>query len=267
MQGNRKSPRFWRAFVGACLIAVPVSAQMTTAGTPWPSQESARPDSEQSSSAEPSRLRPQAYGLQDTTIFQLSAWDFEGIDSTTTTSFDPVSRHRYVTGGASQLKAGVQLPSGALITQLEVAGCDNHEALDVRAELLRCDEPDGPCVLMFSAVSSGVPGCQFFSATNPGVTVDNANKSYLLQMVLGGASALRFRSVRIYYKLQLSPPPTVPRFSDVPIDHVFFQHIEALAAAGITSGCGGGNYCPNDPITRGQMAVFLARLVGLHWPN
>jgi len=26
---------------------------------------------------------------------------------------------------------------------------------------------------------------------------------------------------------------------------------------GITGGCGGDNFCPNDPITRAQMAVFL----------
>jgi hypothetical protein len=39
--------------------------------------------------------------------------------------------------------------------------------------------------------------------------------------------------------------------------------IEQLAAEGITGGCGGGNYCPADPITRAQMAVFLVRSFGL----
>ena len=37
------------------------------------------------------------------------------------------------------------------------------------------------------------------------------------------------------------------------------DRIEALAAEGITGGCGAGNYCPSDPVTRGQMAVFLVR--------
>jgi CSLREA domain-containing protein len=49
------------------------------------------------------------------------------------------------------------------------------------------------------------------------------------------------------------------RFHDVPADHWAFSHIETLAASGITSGCGGGNYCPNAPVTRAQMAVFLER--------
>ena len=51
-------------------------------------------------------------------------------------------------------------------------------------------------------------------------------------------------------------------FSDVPPNHPFWTWIEALFAAGITGGCGGGNYCPDDPVTRGQMAVFLLR--GIH---
>lgn len=36
-------------------------------------------------------------------------------------------------------------------------------------------------------------------------------------------------------------------------------YIEAIAAAGITTGCGDGRFCPDDPVTRGQMAAFLRR--------
>ncbi len=41
--------------------------------------------------------------------------------------------------------------------------------------------------------------------------------------------------------------------------------IDALAAAGITAGCATGppRFCPNQPVTRGQMATFLARATGL----
>jgi hypothetical protein len=31
----------------------------------------------------------------------------------------------------------------------------------------------------------------------------------------------------------------------------------------VTAGCGGGNYCPGNPVTRGQMAVFLTTTFGL----
>lgn len=44
----------------------------------------------------------------------------------------------------------------------------------------------------------------------------------------------------------------------------FEADIEKIAAAGITSGCGGDNFCPNAIVTRGQMAAFLSR--ALHLP-
>jgi hypothetical protein len=55
-----------------------------------------------------------------------------------------------------------------------------------------------------------------------------------------------------------SPPQEIGTvFADVPVGSFAAAWIEALALAGVTAGCGGGNYCPNDPITREQMAVFL----------
>jgi streptogramin lyase len=59
------------------------------------------------------------------------------------------------------------------------------------------------------------------------------------------------------------PPPCTGLFGDVVCPSTFADWIEQLAAEGITGGCGGGNYCPNDPITRGQMAVFLVKTFGL----
>jgi hypothetical protein len=56
-----------------------------------------------------------------------------------------------------------------------------------------------------------------------------------------------------------TPPPATGVFADVPAGDTFAPWIERLAAEGITTGCGGGSYCPNQPVTRGQMAVFLDR--------
>jgi parallel beta-helix repeat protein len=55
------------------------------------------------------------------------------------------------------------------------------------------------------------------------------------------------------------PPPTGTVFGDVPSGGFAAAFIEALAALGVTGGCGGGNYCPNNVVTREQMAVFLLR--------
>jgi hypothetical protein len=57
----------------------------------------------------------------------------------------------------------------------------------------------------------------------------------------------------------------VATFTDVPPGHTHFQGVEALVAAGITLGCAPGLYCPDNPVTRAQMATFLARALGLHW--
>jgi hypothetical protein len=61
------------------------------------------------------------------------------------------------------------------------------------------------------------------------------------------------------------PTPSVQRFADVPLTNPFSAFIEQMAVRQITSGCGGGNYCPQDPVLRGQMAVFIIR--ALHAPG
>ncbi len=48
-------------------------------------------------------------------------------------------------------------------------------------------------------------------------------------------------------------------FGDVPLNYWSAAWIKELAAEGITGGCGNGNYCPEYPVTRDQMAIFLLR--------
>ncbi|PKN90839.1 MAG: hypothetical protein CVU44_22460 [Chloroflexi bacterium HGW-Chloroflexi-6] len=55
-----------------------------------------------------------------------------------------------------------------------------------------------------------------------------------------------------------TPPTVTPSFGDT-VGHWASNWIEALKKDGITSGCGNGNYCPDIPVTRGQMAVFLLK--------
>ncbi len=59
-------------------------------------------------------------------------------------------------------------------------------------------------------------------------------------------------------------PPT--RFIDVIASHLFFTEIDWLADTGTTRGCNpptNDRYCPDDPVTRGQMAAFLTRALNL----
>ena len=60
-----------------------------------------------------------------------------------------------------------------------------------------------------------------------------------------------------------TPPSCAGLFADVACPGTFADWIEQLAAEGVTAGCGGGNYCPSSPNTRGQMAVFVVKAFGL----
>jgi hypothetical protein len=51
-------------------------------------------------------------------------------------------------------------------------------------------------------------------------------------------------------------------FSDVPDGSTHAEGIEYVADKGITVGCEDDLYCPNDPVTRAQMATFLYRSSG-----
>lgn len=53
-------------------------------------------------------------------------------------------------------------------------------------------------------------------------------------------------------------------FLDVPPGAFFHDAVTWLSGRGITAGCGGGNFCPNSPVTRGEVAVFFqtSSLVG-----
>jgi hypothetical protein len=69
--------------------------------------------------------------------------------------------------------------------------------------------------------------------------------------------------VRAIYGSDNFPYSATPWFADVPVDGNGFKWIQKMFELGITGGCslvnGVRNYCPNDTITRAQMAIFLMR--------
>jgi hypothetical protein len=58
------------------------------------------------------------------------------------------------------------------------------------------------------------------------------------------------------------PPAPSAGFADT-AGSIFAADIDSLFAAGITTGCGGAKFCPEQPVTRGQMAAFLGRALEL----
>ncbi|MCC7482949.1 MAG: S-layer homology domain-containing protein [Hyphomicrobiales bacterium] len=68
------------------------------------------------------------------------------------------------------------------------------------------------------------------------------------------------QAINLIQQRSNNPAPTAP-FTDVPLSHAFADYITLMKHYGITSGCTATTYCPDDPVTRGQMAVFVVRAV------
>ena len=52
---------------------------------------------------------------------------------------------------------------------------------------------------------------------------------------------------------------TTPYFTDVPSSDSVFSFVQKLKDSGITSGCSTTQFCPTNPLTRGQAAVLIIR--------
>jgi spore germination protein YaaH len=89
--------------------------------------------------------------------------------------------------------------------------------------------------------------------------------------IMDGCSATRFCPDRYLTRAQLAgalanaldlPATGTDYFAD-DNGHRYERAINRLRAAGLTSGCGGGNYCPDRSLRRGRLAEALDRALGL----
>jgi hypothetical protein len=189
----------------------------------------------------------------------------------------------YRTGGTSSVFwAPVNLPNGAVVEDVCVSLYDTNAA-NVFVEWGVYELGDQVAAPTFTPISSGsdnwMAGYHFYCVPTPFHTVHSAfdedgdgrttPTAYRVAVYLSAAdNTMRLGGVLIQYHLQVTPAPAVATFpNDVPTTHPFFRFVEALAAAGITAGTGPGTYGIDDPVTRGQMAVFLSIALGLHFPN
>jgi len=207
------------------------------------------------------------FGVDQVSTLVITAFDMQAADSTIGTA-STVDMQRYATS-LGEFFAGVHLPQGALILAIELEACDQSDSGKLLAKLFRVESGN---VHNLGVVDTGLvetAGCQVYTSLLPvPETVENTLNRY--QIGVGNTpfdGTETFGAVRVYYQLQVSPAPATATFNDVPTSDPTFQFIEALSASGITAGCGGGNYCPDAPLTRRQMAVFLSKALGLHWPD
>ena len=196
------------------------------------------------------------------------------------TAIDAVGYLRH--GGEDVHLAPLPLPEGAWLDYLCVYADDSDPdpAKFVRAHVVAIKQVVGgqsPALKVVGAEAySSELGynrkCAGISRTLHGMLdVDDDGASdpvayYVHVEFPAGPIPLGVGGVEVAWWRQVSPGLT-QTFADVPASDPGYDHIEALAASGITAGCAGGNYCPDATLTRRQMAVFLAKAVGLHWTD
>jgi hypothetical protein len=172
--------------------------------------------------------------------------------------------------GLAEAAFPIHLPTGALITSVTVNYFDNTDGTVPGMGVFESDSVGTSLSVIPLQIGQSNAGLISKTvAVDPPYQVDGS-KALALLVILHSVDMTHYEgfiTFNVDYKLQVSPAPVVATFADVPTDDPFFQFVEALAASGITVGCGGGNFCPDQPLTRGQMAVFLAKALGLHFPN
>ena len=206
-----------------------------------------------------------AWGTQDLIVQAIPACDFDPTVNPSSWAYYGQG-YRYGTQDPTHMDAPAILPDGATPQLVMSEICNDTPSIAMSLHFLEC--PYGANCADYYVLTPNTTGCYLFGIdlTSLNITIDNSTTSYFIRFGLHSANtAHRFRTARVYYKLQVSPPPATATFTDVPTTHPFFQYVEALAASGITSGCTATKFCPNAPLTRGQMAVFLSKALGLHW--
>lgn len=174
--------------------------------------------------------------------------------------------------GSLAISGPIHLPSGAMVKSITVFYTDTDTASDPSGNFWRSNTLGGLTNLQTLTFQPGYSGGNNnITVTLPssGILIDNESSNYAVNFLLNRAATgvQGIYKARIVYRLVVSAAPAVATFTDVPTTDGRFRFVEALVASGLTGGCGAGLFCPDSAVTRGQMAVFLASALGLHWPN
>jgi hypothetical protein len=253
----------------AASVAVPAAAQLLThPGPPIEGQDGLNVPASPGTTevGKPSPL-PE-YGTSNWIAYTLGACDvFTQTGSGAVDNNGCLSLQASAASTTAYIGAGVHLPGGALVQYTRVFFWASAAGLSPAVGFEKVANTDGALTHLTLVVPTSVAGNQSTLSPPFSETVDNAAYTYLFRAAFprGASTTLQFRQYVVYYKLQVSPAPAVASFTDVPTSHWAFQYIEALKASGITGGCAVGMYCPNNNVTRAEMAVFLASALGLQY--
>jgi hypothetical protein len=223
--------------------------------------------------------RPRYFGPSSSGFSPVFARAFQGRFSTFAYDTNSGGDDIFNTNPATENFADAQfdtIPDGANLEFFRVWFADTNAAQDITIFLFESCLPlfgaGTPTFTQLAALTSSGSAGDGSLTMGLGTPATTQTCNYWARARFGnsafvgpGNSTLRLYKARAQWARQVSPAPAVATFQDVPTTHPFFRWVEALASSGITSGCSvvPPLYCVNNPITRGEMAVFLARALGL----
>jgi hypothetical protein len=211
------------------------------------------------------------WGTVATEVVNVHAYDFQANTSSNLVMDDGNGYRHFGDEAIPYMAAPVRLPSGVAIEGISISHCSQNDG-DISAVLVDhgLAGPGSPGIIIAGPVLTGAGcGISSLSITPYTYATNLGHPLYFVVFFAGGQidGSAKFNNVAVHFRRQVSPAPAQASFGDVPTTDFGFQYIEALAASGITGGCGNGDYCPDSPVNRRQMAIFLAKALGLHWPN
>ena len=266
MPSGRRMPR--GLFLALVTIVLFAGAAAGAEIRPRPEPRTGSPERPGPSSA------PEAFGGYLYSVSSVSDLAFVPFDSSVNYSTAAGTRFRFATASPASFGSTIVLPAGAVIDYIGLGSCDlvgGRFSVGLRRQYADgtftdidtfnttphgggapCRMDYSPGVLGYQIDANTGASLQLFVSQNPGAPTDGS---------------VNFSSVEVWRFTKVSPAPAAASFLDVPTSNPFFQYVEALKASGITGGCGdGSNFCPDQPVLRKQMAVFLAKALGLAYP-
>ena len=249
------------ATLGVALLGATIQAQQAPAGAQPPKDSKSggpRPD----------------YGTTSETVINIPSYAFQGRSSGDQIADNGAYFRYFSAAGSNHFVAPVVgIPSGVVIDEIALNNCSAADG-DIVFQLYLADWNNNlGGGVQIVGTGCTLAGCGADRVTGLGHEYDANLGGPLFAAVTWLSTNFdgsdRFNDFAISFHRITSPAPPTATFNDVPTSHPFFQFIEALNASGITAGCQASPplYCPDAPLTRGQMAVFLAKALGLHWPN
>ena len=247
-------------------LGLAIATLLTAAGAAAQSPSGSRP-------LLTARVSPKEFGIQDETVTVVSAASFtairvgSGLDAGTPIDLRTFGRFcNDCSVDGVEYFATLTIPAGAVI---DFIGLNNQTDEDSLLDfgLFERNRQGHVAGLVGFAVPAHDWDTDYDGPLNVEIP-NNTDHHYVLLVEQAPSPRPQFfGAVEVWWHRRVSPPPAAATFGDVPTSHPFFQFIEALVSSGITGGCGGGNFCPDAPLTRGQMAVFLSKALGLHFPD